>query len=417
MTYAKELNLLVEQSSRINLAQRSRERPIKAAFLVQLQTFWPLYDSIVREMQKRPGFDPLVVLSDFIGPNGIDTGHICRETADIHSTGLKIVNEREYDLQAHGPDLFFFVSPYSNCRTLALRPDILVYAKSRPVIIPYCTEAMGDDEFLNLYYNSCFGYWRFFTSSELCRRGYCDILQLPGWMCPVTGNPEYDTILNRTEEQLPKYRHIKRMADGRKVLLWTPHYSEKWGTWQSLGLPIIESLAALADKIFVVLRPHQLISSQFHKALESGQKMPEGAPGAAMFNAMLKAGNFWIDSEGAGIESVYAADGLLSDLSSMLSKGMALKKSLFFMKKRGSDDAGPAGKIMNSHMHSGYDLTAFSGFIDMLLRGEDPLLPVPFSVRHFFCGPVDGKAAVRIVDNIEKYFSVENLDELPPLPD
>ena len=391
-----------EENSLTWLAARSPSAPVKVAFVLQLQTFWPLFESLALALKNRDGFAPTVLLTQYI-QDGAVMEHIKYAEKELRDSGIAIATENTYNIHKERPDIAFFVNPYTATRKIRFLPELLRMHSTRTAVIPYCTEVMGDMNFLSLYFHACVGNWRYFTSSEMCQNGYVRIKKFPLSACPIAGNPEYDQVLNTPKDKLLKYQDIKKEADGRRILLWTPHYSAGWNTWDRLGLSMIEYFASLSSELFMVLRPHQIISKQLIQA--AGEQSEGCSPKMReAVRAMRNAGNFYFDTEGAGIESVYAADGMVSDLSSMLTKGMALEKHVFFLKNAGHDDAGPASGIMNEHMHTGFDLGAVQQFTEMLLYGEDPLLPVPEEVREYFCGPVDGNSGKRIADMLEQYF-------------
>lgn len=375
---------------------------INVVFSLQLQTFWPLYESVVLSLKNNSAFNPLVLLTPMI-QGSLDMSHIQYYVDEMQSLGIPVVGDDCYNIHKEMPDLIFFTSPYVESRKVSFFPQLLHVHHTRAAIIPYCTEVMGDERFMDLYFSSCLGYWRYFTSSAMCRRGYLEINKFPEVACPVTGNPEYDFVLNKPSGSLKKYQDIRKKAGRRKILLWTPHFSQRWGSFGKFGVAMIKYFAALSDVLFVVLRPHHILSVIIHDAMHDKASTVDPRVCKAM-DIMRLAGNFYIDTEGPGIESVYAADGLVSDLSSMLTKGMALSKSLFFLKSPEYCDIGIAGPVMDRHMHTGVGMEDIKRFTTMLLCGGDPLLPVPDEVREYFCGPVDGKSGERIAEHLERYF-------------
>lgn len=393
----------VEEFSRDNIRRRKSNAPIRVVFISYLYTLWGCFASLVEEMCRRPSFDPIILPVPFIHKDlSAASKNIQHPLAEFAAKKWPVAKQTSYNIHKEQPEIAFFQSPYHNVTELKYHPDLLAVHDTRSVVIPYCTELIGDMLFQNEYFGSYSGVWRTFVASELTQFHYEHMLGVPRWNVPVMGNPEYDMVVNTPIELLPKYTKIREMAGGRRVILWNIHFElGRWCTWDTMGQAIVAALGSMSDEVFVVFRPHHLIK----------EYISDWQPGFAPVNyhqevmqAMHRAGNFWLDGDGLCIESVYACDGLISDVSSLMAKAVALKKSVVMTVRQDVADLGPSRMFFEKHTHIARDIEAIKAFANMLVARNDPLLPVPQSAVEAFCGPADGKAAVRMADYLEAYF-------------
>jgi hypothetical protein len=387
--------------------RRPRGAPIRVVFVSHLYTLWNCFASVIAELGRRPAFEVAALAVPFTHRSLAPLSeHIRHPVEDLLRQGVPFVDPARYNIHRQKPDVAFFQAPYNNVREARYLPELLFLHHTRSALIPYCTETIGDEPFYARYMNDCRGFWRVFAPSAMSARLYRERLSTPDWFAPVTGNPEYDIIAGKLPEDLPKARRIKEMAAGRRIVLWTPHFAlGGWSTWGTLGPGLVEMLAARREELFVVLRPHQHLSAEI-AAWKPGRPVDDLFSRLAC--RMHEAGNFWLDADGQAIEPVLACDALVSDISSLVAKAMALEKSVLLTLNRGADDIGFSEAVLGKHVHKAYGLDQAECFIDLALHGRDPLLPVPAHVRRTFCGPVDGLAAVRIADYLEACFNPED---------
>lgn len=380
-----------------------RTRPLKVAFVSHQYTFWYNYLSVVRAMLQEPElFEPVVLLTPFVGNESKISPRIAHP-ADLDKCGFTVHTDESYNILEERPDLAFFYNPYSAQRSLRYLEPTLLDNGILPVMIPYATEFMGNQDFFSMYF-SCYGhrYWRVFTSSSLSQTFYKLGLQATDAYAPVTGQPEYDFIINSKPEDLAKCLKIKKMAQGRKIILWAPHFKQEsgWSTMRHMGVQMAKLFASRHKDFFVVLRPHQWLLPHVHDW--SPGKAPQ-SPVQKATAILHEAGNFWLDDDPLAIESIFAANALIADKSSLLTKAMALGKSTLYLKFAG-DNAGLGENILTHNVHNAANLKEVANFLDMLASGPDPLLPIPAAAHHAFCGPVDGKSGKRVAAYLKQYF-------------
>ncbi len=379
--------------------RRPASAPVTVAFLAREHTFWHGFASIVEECRRRPRLRPIVVLKDGEADGSLPQEH---PTELLRAQGVRVVGEYAWKILDERPEVLFLQKPYVLVQDDYV-PEVLIAHGIRPVLIPYCTESLGGDNFLQQYFCTTPYFWRTFASGELSAGLYRRLKHLPPQSVPITGNPEYDLLGDAVH--FPKYKEIRQMAAGRRVVLWTPHYAMtppfQWSTWDTLGTDMARLLAWHKKDVFVVLRPHQLLRHLCF-AWSTGQKV--GKRHAALFNILREAKNFCLDVRGTCLETVLACDALISDVSSMLAKAMRLGKSVLATVRPDSDGMGPAQDVANAWMHQATDIRGVERFLLRILRNEDPLRPVPDAVLDDFCGVADGRAAVRIADNLEEHF-------------
>lgn len=392
----------IRDTARSLLTPKKPGGPVKVVFFTYSYLFWDYFASVIRELQKREAFAPKVLIIPQVGLQKELQEDVRHPEALAQS--FPLVEEAKYNIANERPDIVFHNTPYASSIPLKYRPEELLRHGSSSLLIPYCTEFMGGESFYELYYGSCQHFSKIFAASAMSSQSYMQLAGFAAQDAPVTGSPEYDAVLSAPAKELEHARLLKNLAGGRKIILWTPHYSidggTNWSTWTTLGRDIVRILSALGDEFFVICRPHQLLKPLL-RAWQPGNVPANFAEHLA--RTMHRAGNFYLDSFPRGIQSVFAADAVISDVSSMLTKGMALGKPVLFTVNPQGEGVGRAGEIMDKYLYSATDAAGVEAFISLLRTGGE-LPPVPQDVRESFCGPVDGKAAARIASHLEQVF-------------
>lgn len=398
--YAERENL-----ARQKVLARKRDVPVKIVFILQQFTFWHNYSSPIKELSTMRGKFSPVVLSLPMTNFCEELAHLSDPLEELTDIGVPVLRQNKYDIYKEKPDLVFFHDPYSFHRNLKYHPAMLALRDTLSAIIPYCTEFIGPAHFTNQYFGPDIHLiWRNFTSSYMASQVH-QVAGIPEWGVPVAGNPEYDHIINSRPDELSKSKKITGMAAVRKIVLWTPHYTNNesgWGTWGTMGLELLRLFREYAGKLFFVIRPHPILRGSL-ECWKPG-KAPESRI-EEIASLVHESEDLWLDDDNLAIESVHAADAVVSDMSSLLTKSMALGKSVMYTYGKEGSCAGAAAPILTRYVHNSTDVEGVRKFLDMIACGEnDPLLPLPQLVKDAFCGPVDGMAGKRIAAYLENYF-------------
>ena len=395
-----------EQTARFVARERPAGKPLKVAFISHQHSYWNCFSSIIRAMQAKPEkFDVAALMVPFVGHEQQVIAHIRHPLEELRAQGFPVRTPERYNIHQERPELAFFSTPYTVQREVKYFPNLLLAQGTLSALVPYCTEFMGTEDFLNGYLDWYKFFWRTFASSSMSGKVYTSRGQAPKGNAPALGNPEYDVVLNARPESLQKYQMLKRLANGRKIVLWTPHYKTEagWATWSTLGERIAKLFLEYSDEIFIVARPHQMLAG-FMLMWKPGSKPQNNLEEIA--HILYSGSNCWLDIDPLAIESVYAADAVISDMSSILTKAMALNKSVLYTYGKEGSGAGMAEPVLTRYIHNATSVNAIRIFLEMVKNGEqDPLLPLPENVKSAFCGPVDSKAGQRIADYLENYFS------------
>ena len=380
---------------------RAPGAPIRIDFFSHNNAFWHSMASLIQECAQRAAFAPRVIIRPPLLPG---EGDHQAETAWLQHRGLPWEQCARYTPDAASTDIFCCVVPYDSILGAGLDPLALMERGVLPVLIPYCTEWLGGRAFFRLYFGTRVPFWRTFVASRLSQKMYVENHHIPLRHLPIVGNPEYDLVPSQGEQaDMPKFRRIREAARGRRVLLWTPHYAVDdhfcWGTWHTLGEAVVRLLALLNQQIFVVLRPHPALRPLLASAEPHSR---------ALARLMDEAGNFFLDDQGQCLESLLACDALVSDCSSLMVKAMRLGKSVLHTWRTDGDGSAAMQDILRGHVHLTQDMRGVQRFVNMLLLGQDPLLPLPEAVADYLCGPADGHAAARVADHLEQHFFGSN---------
>ncbi len=200
-----------------------------------------------------------------------------------------------YDLSGFRPHVTFLQNPYHDTRPECVLTEALRDAGIRVAYIPYGLDIGGGGANLNYQYNLATHKtaWRIFARSARHRRMFAKYCETGSGHVVVTGHPKIDAIGEISSAQVDPVL-MDRIA-GRRVVLWTPHFSvgaePAWSTFELYSEAIFTHLRQRED-LFLIVRPHPLF-----------------------FQAMRKAGLFTSESEGQFRQQIATRSNLTLDES------------------------------------------------------------------------------------------------------
>ncbi|NRA32717.1 MAG: CDP-glycerol glycerophosphotransferase family protein [Polyangiaceae bacterium] len=343
------------------------ERKLKVVFFTQAVCSWLVWDSVYQVMSKDARFDARVVVVPFLqagAPSDDVSGYLLNR--DIPFT-----QHTHYDVASERPDVVIYQNPYDETRPEQFRTAHVRRVCHRIVYSPYGLELTGGPEYTKNNYENPFicAAWRIFARSESHKRMY-------GQHCPrgndhvrVTGSPQLDALLSFSRKEVDPA--VFNFAKGRPILLYNPQFgaaadgsgASTFLKWHKTILDVIES----RNDIALILRPHPLLFG----SLLSGGLMRQGELDRLM-ERIAASESVLLDSTGDYRNAMWAADAILSDLSSLLLEFAVLDKPVAYLHNPTGPGLNEDGPIVESFYRptTGGDI---ADYVHMIAQGLDPM--------------------------------------------
>lgn len=370
---------------------------IRVLFVAQHPSIWASWRSIWQAMTSDSRFVAKVVLSPFLHPYSsvavtMDNMRRCLVEEDISFCTAEALN-----LESFRPHVVFLQNPYDETRPDFLRSEQITRAGSRVAYVPYGLEMGGGAWNLTAQFDLPIHRvaWRIFARSERHKKMFAKYCRSGNGHVVVTGHPKFDPINYNLDHSLPE--EVIKKVGGRKVVLWTPHFSvteiPSWSTYRIYSDFIFSTFAQQQD-IFLILRPHPL----FFKSMMQNGLWDE--VGEAQFRQKIKDSNNIALDECSDYHPAFSlSDGLMTDVGSFLLEYLPTGKPLMYLHL-------PDGLGMNDDealTKSLYIATTdrdISGFVDMIKSGADPRRAERASIKSEYLFGLDSNIGVSICQNI-----------------
>ena len=373
---------------------------IRVAFLVQHSSIWPSWRSVYNAAGKDPRFSVCVVLTPFVHPFSSEAKAYEDMKQCLLSEGVPFCTADYFDPASSRPHVVFIQNPYEETRPAHLRIDRLSAAGCRITYIPYGLELGGGAWNIGAQFDTALhrSAWRVFVRSERSRTMFGRYCLSGNNHVVVTGHPKFDAT-NIPPETAP--RKLLDHIAGRKVILWTPHFSvgtpPSWATFQTYGDYILSEMRRRPD-LFLLMRPHPLFfkAMREHNAWDAGQEK-------AFRNELNATENFALDEAADYHTALSVADALMADVGSFLLEFLPTGKPLLYLHCEGGLGMNDDGEIIDA-LYAAYGLSDITSFIDMVARGEDPRKHIrEAAVPDFLFGlDLNSTAGERICEHIHQ---------------
>jgi SAM-dependent methyltransferase len=382
---------------------------VRVAFIVQHASVWSSWRSVWLAAHKDQRFYPKVVLTPFLHPYS---------SMAVTYDDLKqlLINENVpfctvdyFDVNLFKPHVTFIQNPYEETRPENLRIDRLRKAGTRIAYIPYGLELGGGAWNISVQYDSILhrSAWRVFARSERHKTMFGKYCRVGNDHVHVVGHPKFDLPNKRICDCVST--ELKGKIAGRKVLLWTPHFSvgdpPAWSTF-NLYCGFILSEMGRRSKLFLLIRPHPL----FFKAMRQNKLWD--SEGEKRFRDMVKeSGNLGLDECSDYSEAFSISNALMTDVGSFLLEYLPTKKPLLYLHHPDGPGMSDDGEIVR-FLYTAACPKDIANFMEMLSLGEDPMrIKREQSVPMFLDG-LDKNVGEHICQHI--YLSVNAEDHWSP---
>ena len=320
-----------ERFGRTKYIRWKQQEKLRIAFLYQVASYWPTIESFFQACAADEQVDAQVFFVDDAAVEKVqveDSGRLLEEKR----IPFQIYSEEK--ILEYKPHVALYQPPYDvsyrNPSALSLH---LKNMGTRILYIPYGIEiADTEDAHLNHFFTFVvLNSWRIYTFSEAMREDYFRY-------CPnrhavrALGIPKFDGF---SEHLGPVKDEVKRLAGGRKIILWKLHFPKliyegecrrQVTPYLSEYLEFAGRLNGYSDFLFVVM-PHPMFYSQtIDRELAAEAK--------TLLHLLRTEENVWIEEDPDYRNVLYHADAIIIDRSALLVEAGLCGVPVLYMKNR-----------------------------------------------------------------------------------
>ncbi|MGL5969575.1 MAG: methyltransferase domain-containing protein [Kluyvera sp.] len=369
---------------------------VKVDFLFQWAPGWSNYASVLAALEQDDNFFCRLVLLPFHHSGKID--HENKQARDfLDSRGISWIWHEDYNYSEDKPDLVFIQNPYDFTRPARFSCQMLKEARIKFAYIPYGLDVGEGDTNLTFQYNmDChnFAQWIFVRSAHH-KRFYKQYCRAGNKHVHVTGHPKFDSVKHwlKPDEQ-----------EGRKVLLWTPHFQEGDNKgWSTFNLYCDTMLyIAMTYPVSLIVRPHPLFIGRL-KAF--GGAVVENF--ARLIEYAKVSENITLDFDASYDASFARADALMADAGSFLLEYLPTQKPILYLTHESCLGLNKSASFIHQSYYVARHEQDIDDFVNMVLAGEDPKKNRRLTAlrENFFIPEVSAAEEIRKVLN--NYFATK----------
>ncbi|RYE41858.1 MAG: class I SAM-dependent methyltransferase [Hyphomicrobiales bacterium] len=372
---------------------------IRLVFLVQHASSWACWRSIWLATQRDPQFVVKVILTPFVH-------HLTSEAVTFDTLKQQMLDEgvpfhplAYFDLEVFAPHVAFVQNPYDETRPHHIRMPALASMGTRVVYVPYGLE-MGAGA-----WNHCAQFdtevhrraWRIYSRSERHRQMLGKHCAVGNGHVVVTGHPKFDV-----DDESPRSATAAQWlhhAAGRKIVLWTPHFSvagaPAWSTYNVYGQFILEEFERQPG-LFLLMRPHPMFFSALRQATTDGAARVD-----ALRERIKAMPNAALDELPSHADAFRVSHALMADVGSFLLEYLPQDKPMLYLELERGIGMNDDGDVTDSFYvaKTTADIEQFLGMVD---AGQDPRANErPIAIQNFLYR-MDKGAGARIFEDIKQ---------------
>lgn len=372
------------------------EEKIRLVFLVITPEIWSSLEPVWSCASKDKRFDVSVVLLKSANPEISLTSFIKAQEL-LESTRIRYFTELSFSLVSYRPHVIFYPLPYGSLYPNSYKPDVVQAMGSRIAYIPYGLEVGGG------LFNTRYQYdsdvprvaWRVFARSQAQLKSFNRYCSYGNGHVVVTGHPR--TAIEKSLE-VRQHNAAKTKARGRRVILWTPHFtvlaSRKWSSFLDHHEKILKLVDARPD-LFLLIRPHPFLRTSLAKLADWGHERV-----SAWFSSIDEKDNVHVDTETDYRPAFECSAALMADAGSFLVEYLHTGKPICYL--TGKDDIGLSEEVRNLDcFYAGATEIDIAGFMDHVIKSrEDSLLETRKSALSTYFGEHNQTPAESILNEI-----------------
>lgn len=370
---------------------------VRLVFVVQYAPVWPSLRSVWRFSSSDSRFSTTVVVSPFIHPFADEIATYDEMRNCLNAENIPFCTSDSFDCLYAKPHVVFLQNPYEETRPSHLRIPALRAAGARIAYVPYGLEIGGGEWNITAQFDSELqrSAWRIFARSERHKALFGRYCRAGNQHVVVTGHPKFDSE-DQTADASAKPDWTVKIGS-RKVILWTPHFSEgataAWSTFSLYG-NYISSEANRWPDIFFLVRPHPL----FFKAMKNNSVWLQSDEDSFR-NHISESSNMALDESAHYQYAFKYSTALMADVGSFLLEYLPSQKPILYLRHPeglGMNDDGALAQFLYE-ANTPEDIT---DFIAMVSRGDDPEKSKRLQAIPDFLYGLDGKSGQRICEYI-----------------
>jgi len=379
-------------------------KKIRVLLAIQHTSVWPSLRSVYIALKKIPEIEVRVIKSPFIHTAEDQIKQLNELNELFKKENITLETLAENLVYSFKPHLIFLQNPYDSTRIRLLHSHNLQSLGIRTAYIPYGIEMGGGAENIQNQFSTDVQKqaWRVFLRSNRNRAMYAKHCAVGDSHTVVTGHPKFDNQQNFVS--YPISAQLKTKIAGRKVVLWSPHFSvglpASWSTYRIYNQMIMQQVEARPD-VFFIIRPHPL----FFKEMLRQQVWNES--GEVEFRKLCaEKDNLWLDENADYMESFAASNAIMTDVGSFLLEYLPTKNPIMYLHHPEGFGLNDDGDLVDHYYRANLP-EDIPPFIDMVSKGQDPMREERIGVTDEYLFGLDGKAGQRIADYIVEELSKE----------
>ena len=345
---------------------RNRTRSvIKMDFLFQIPEVWTSWASILDSTKEDERIRARLVLVPFLHDAHYDSN---RSRRFLAGHGYSFVDWSAYDLDRDSPDVVFLQNPYDSTRPASLSTHAFISRGIRIAYVPYGLDVGGGEENLKYQYDLDVqrNAWRIFARSPQHKRLFGLYCGTGNEHVIVTGHPRFDQLIDH--EPRPLTAAIKNAAEGRRIVLWCPHFTVGGTGWSTFDRYSGDLLSFFEDQtnLTLLVRPHPLFFGRLRdKVLMT--KLGE----LALRRRFSNPPNIVLDESESYLGAFAASDALMADAGSFLLEYLPTTKPILYLENPDGPGLNESGAFTSQYYRAG-NFDEIRRFISMVAEGEDP---------------------------------------------
>ena len=375
---------------------------IKIAFLFQIPSFWPSWESFYHACMDEARF---FVNFYFINDGVYVSGQTENAANFLDEQRIPYTTFSWEHFDKFSPHAVVIQAPYDYSQR---HPRM--YARKfkengiRVIYIPYGIELADTKSARNAHFREPVikSAWRIYTMSSSFAdeyKKYCQNFNA----VRALGAPKFDALLNKTRFRLPV--QVVKKANGRKIIVWHVHFPKKIDTdsgkrqvtpYLDEYVTFAQILNSFADLFFIFL-PHPLFGDDCEVTSDKENILKA----LQVIEILTKTENVFIDKADDYRASLLNADAFISDRSALMIEAAVVGVPILYL--RNPDYAEPMFpplvKLVESY-YQGTGCTEMVEFLDSFRKGEDTNKPDRDNALAECIPCIDGQSGRRIKDDI-----------------
>ena len=400
---------------RLNYRSYSASEKIEVAFLFQAATVWPSWESVYYAMKSDKRFDVRLFL---VAETAFEVAHSKGAKGFLIDEGIQYEVWNEVDEEQYHPHIVFIQFPYD----AAFHPPEMLsleFVKKgcRVVYIPYGIEIADTDVARRDHFNSRVieNAWRIYTSCEQLKYEYIKYCRNRRAVRTV-GSPRFDALNDRKRFKLttPSMQKIGK----RKIVVWKMHFPKKnkiEGTVYMIT-PELEEYILFAkhlcdfNDLFFIVLPHPKMLGRMASSDVHGDNTLRGKIDELM-EIINSCDNAYVDSSMDYRNTLYNADAIIIDRSSTMVEAAMLDVPILYMQNSEfTEPLTPPIKAIMDECEHGTTSDDMLDFLDRFSKGKQLLSEKRYSVIESVFSTLDGQSGQRIVDDIVRGITEEDIN-------